>query len=69
MMRRVLIDEWLPVQLHLWLEGVDARSVTFMGRKGLHNGELLARAAGHFDVLLTSDVPLASQHDGENLTW
>lgn len=40
-MRRVLVDECLPVQLHRWLDGFDVRTVEFMGWKGLRNGELL----------------------------
>jgi hypothetical protein len=62
-MRKVLIDECLPVQLHRWLAPLDARTVEFMGWKGVRNGDLLALAAGTFDVLLTSDRLLAAEHD------
>jgi predicted nuclease of predicted toxin-antitoxin system len=62
-MRRVLIDECLPVQLHRWLAPLDARTVEFQGGQGLRNGELLARATGTFDVLLTVDALLADEHD------
>ena len=62
-MRRVLIDECLPVQLHRCLAPLDARTVEFQGWKGLRNGELLARATGRFDVLLTVDALLADEHD------
>jgi hypothetical protein len=61
-MRRVLIDECLPVQLHAWLDGFDARTVTFMGWKGARNGDLLALAQGRFDVLLTADGFIDRQH-------
>ena len=54
-MRRVLVDECLPVQLHRWLQGFDVRTVAFMGWQGNRNGELLAAARGKFDVLLTND--------------
>jgi predicted nuclease of predicted toxin-antitoxin system len=54
-MRRVLIDECLPVQLHRWLEGIEAQSVTFMGWKGKRGQELLAAAKGRFEVLVTGD--------------
>jgi predicted nuclease of predicted toxin-antitoxin system len=62
-MRRVLIDECLPVQLHRWLAPPDARTVEFQGWKGLRNGELLAQATERFDVLLTVDALLADEHD------
>ncbi len=62
-MRRVLVDECLPVQLHRWLDGFDVRTVAFMGWKGKRNGELLAAAQGKFDVLLTNDQFLSREHD------
>jgi hypothetical protein len=64
-MRRVLIDECLPVQLHRWLAPLDARTVEFQGGQGLRNGELLARATGTFDVLLTVDALLACPSSDE----
>jgi len=62
-MRRVLVDECLPVQLHQWLEGFEVRTVAFMGWKGKRDRELLAAARGRFDVLLTSDRFLPCEHD------
>jgi predicted nuclease of predicted toxin-antitoxin system len=62
-MRRVLVDECLPVQLHRWLDGFDVRTVAFMGWKGKRNGELLAAAQGKFDMLLTNDRFLPREHD------
>ena len=62
-MRRVLVDECLPVQLRQWLEGFDVRTVAFMGWKGKRDGELLAAAKGMFDVLLTNDRFLPREHD------
>jgi hypothetical protein len=62
-MRRVLIDECLPVQLHLWLEPFESRTVAFMGWKGLSDAELLQAARGHFEVLVTSDGLLPREHD------
>ena len=59
-MSRVLIDECLPVQLHRWLAGHEARSTEFMGWKGLRNGDLVAEAAGRFDVILTADARIVS---------
>ena len=37
--RRVLLDENLPVRLRLWLPGVEAATVEFMGWKGARNGD------------------------------
>jgi hypothetical protein len=54
----VLIDECLPVQMRLLFPGHDVRTVQFMGWKSFRNGELLAAAAGQFDVLITSDAEL-----------
>lgn len=62
-MRRVLIDECLPIQLHRMLPGFDARTVGYMGWSGKSDGELLAAASGQFDVLLTGDQALPSEHD------
>ena len=64
-MRRVLVDECLPVQLHRWLDGFDVRTVSFMGWKGKRNGELPAAAQGKFDALLTNDQFLRRHHDPE----
>ena len=53
-MRRVLVDEYLPVQLHRWLEACEVRTVAFMGWKGRRNSELLATVSHepqqHFSV-------------------
>jgi predicted nuclease of predicted toxin-antitoxin system len=62
-MRRVLVDECLPVQLHRWLEACDVRTAAFMGWKGRRNSELLEAARDRFDVLLTSDRLLPREHD------
>jgi predicted nuclease of predicted toxin-antitoxin system len=63
MRRRVLVDEFLPIQLHRWLSEFDVRTVAFMGWKGKRNSELLAAADRNFEVLLTNDRFLAREHD------
>lgn len=63
MIRRVLIDECLPVQLHRWLRGFEARTVTYMGWSGKSDAELLAAASGRFDILLTGDRRLVGEND------
>ena len=58
--RRVLLDENLAVRLRLWLPGVNAVTVEFMGWKSVRNGELVRRArAEGFEVLVTADKVLA----------
>ena len=61
--RRVLIDECLPIQLHQWLDGFDARTVAFMGWAGRRDRELLEAARGVFDVVLTSDALMHRERD------
>lgn len=62
-MRRVLIDECLPIQLYRWLSPLEARTVEFMGWKGKRDRDLLLMAKGEFDVLLTGDGFLDQEHD------
>jgi predicted nuclease of predicted toxin-antitoxin system len=62
---RILLDESLPIELASELSGHDIISVQQLGWSGLKNGELLARAAGRFEVMLTADQNLPYQ---QNLT-
>ncbi|MCY4556875.1 MAG: DUF5615 family PIN-like protein [Chloroflexi bacterium] len=52
---RVLLDENLPRAFASELKGHRVRTVQSMGWSGTKNGELLRRADGRFDVLLTMD--------------
>jgi hypothetical protein len=52
---RVLLDESLPRDLGRDLTGHEVRTVRQAGWAGLANGDLLRRAAGQFDVLVTGD--------------
>jgi hypothetical protein len=52
---RVLIDECLPSVLARWLKGHEFKTVQETGWKGIQNGELLGRAEGVFDLILTAD--------------
>jgi hypothetical protein len=56
---RVLLDECLPRRLKRELLGHDARTAPEMGWASKRNGELLALAAGAFDVFLTVDRNLS----------
>lgn len=58
---RVLLDECLPRRLKADLNGHDVITVPEMGWAGTKNGDLLALAAGHFDVLVTVDQKLTVQ--------
>jgi predicted nuclease of predicted toxin-antitoxin system len=60
---RILLDECLPKRLKRDLVGHDARTVPEMGWASKQNGELLALAAGNFDVFLTVDRNLSFQQD------
>jgi PIN like domain len=60
---RVLLDECLPRRLKRELVGHDVRTAPEMGWASKSNGELLALAAGRFDVFLTVDRNLSYQQD------
>jgi len=61
--RRVLFDEDMPRQLRRDLPGFEVRTVQEEGLSSLHNGQLLSRAAVHFDVLVTADQRLQYQQN------
>jgi PIN like domain len=60
---RVLLDECVPRALGKELVDHDVRTVAEAGWAGVTNGELLQRAAGLFDVLLTVDRNLEYQQN------
>lgn len=60
---RILLDESLPRTLRPALTGHFVKTVAEMGWAALGNGELLRRAAGDFDVLLTADQNLRYQQN------
>jgi hypothetical protein len=64
---RVLLDESLPRPLAILVKGHDARTVTEMRWTSLGNGELLRRAAEHFDVVLTADQNIEFQQNLKTL--
>jgi hypothetical protein len=66
---RVLLDENLPHDLITELTGHDISTVQGWGWAGVKNGELLRRAVGQTDALLTMDrrlehVLVAREHLG-----
>ena len=66
---RVLLDENLPHDLIGELTGHDTSTVQGLGWAGVQNGELLRRAAGLTDALLTMDRKLEHQHDISGLPF
>ena len=58
---RVLLDECVPRALRKDIAGHYVKTVAEMGWAGVKNGELIQRAASHFDVLLTVDRNLEYQ--------
>ena len=60
---RVLLDESVPRQLAPLLTGYSVSTVSREGWAGLDNGQLLDRAAQHFDVLVTGDQSLQYQQN------
>lgn len=61
---RVLLDESLPRRLKRYLSPPHlVRSVGEIGWAGRRNGDLLRGAAGHFDVLVTTDRHLTRQQN------
>lgn len=60
---RILPDENLPADLAGELAGHEVSTVTRQGWQGIKNSELLRRAQGRFDVLVTMDRNLEFQQD------
>ena len=60
---RVLLDECVPRRLKRELVGHDVKTAPEMGWASKKNGELLALAAGKFDIFLTSDRNLSHQQN------
>jgi hypothetical protein len=60
---RILLDENLPVDLAAELAGHEVATVTGMGWQGIRNSDLLRRAQGRFEVLLTMDRKLEFQQN------
>src|SRR4051812_24374134 len=61
---KVLLDENLPHDLRHLLVGHEVFTTSFMGWKGLENGDLLAKAAEHgFDVVVSVDADIEYQQN------
>ncbi|MCU0839233.1 MAG: DUF5615 family PIN-like protein [Rhodospirillales bacterium] len=62
---RLLLDEWIDWRLSRDIAGHDVKTARQMGWTGARNGELLALAAGAFDVFVTVDRNLSFQQNVE----
>ncbi len=60
---RLLLDESVPAKLRRYLPDHDVRSAVDMGWSGVKNGQLLALAGQHFDVLITVDKNMPFQQN------
>jgi len=58
---RILLDENLDWRLERDLPGHSVESVPRIGWAGITNGELIRRAEGRFEVLITMDTGLRHQ--------
>jgi len=66
---RVLLDENLPHDLILELGGHEVVTVQGLRWAGVKNGELLRRAAGQVDALVTMDRKLEHEHNLGSLSF
>jgi hypothetical protein len=60
---RVLLDEQLPVDLAAEIHSHEVDTVVGLGWQGITNGELLRRASGRFDALVTMDRNIEFQQN------
>jgi hypothetical protein len=60
---KILLDENLDWRLRRDLPGHLVESVSLIGWAGLKNSELLRRAEGEYDLLITMDTGLSFQQD------
>lgn len=59
----ILFDQGVPAPLREHLPRHEVRTAYELGWSTLRNGELLARAAAQFDVLITTDRNLKNQQN------
>ena len=62
-MKKVILDENLPLPLRHHLAEFDVVTVQYLGWAGIQNGELIALIDGRFDVFLTADQNLRYQQN------
>lgn len=62
-MKKVILDENLPIRLRHLLSEFDVVTVQYQGWSGVKNGELIRLIDGHFEVLITCDKNLRYQQN------
>lgn len=65
-MKKVILDENLPVALRHHLAEFEVVTVQFQGWSGIQNGDLIELVDGRFDVFLTADQNLRYQQNLRN---
>ena len=65
-MKKVILDENLPISLRHHLAEFEVVTVQYQGWSGIQNGELIALIDGKFDVFLTADQNLRYQQNLRN---
>jgi predicted nuclease of predicted toxin-antitoxin system len=60
---KLLLDECMPRRLKQDFMGCQVFTVEDAGLKGWKNGQLLQAASGEYDVLVTVDKSIPSQHN------
>ena len=62
-MKKIILDENLPIAFRHFLPEFEVVTVQFQGWSGIQNGELVQLIDGKFDVLLTGDKNLRYQQN------
>ena len=62
-MKRIILDENLPIDFRTNLPEFDVVTVRYQGWCGIQNGELIRLIDGSFDVLITGDKNLRYQQN------
>jgi hypothetical protein len=65
---RVLLDEQLPLDLAIALQGHSVETVVGRGWAGITNGELLQRVQADYDALITMDRGIEFQQNLSTLS-
>ena len=66
---RVLLDENIPADLEAQFAGHQVDTVVGLGWAGVSNGELLRRAQGRYDALVTMDSKIEYQQNVSALAF
>ena len=65
-MKKIILDENLPISLRHHLTEFEVVTVQFQGWSGIQNGDLIALIDGRYDVFLTADQNLRYQQNLRN---